>query len=164
MFFIVLGAIALGFVIILLLPKSTPPVIVEQDSLASKDERVRALERVEGDTFLHLCLAFIQQLGLEVHHATQVNEREWDIVAERAVPIVGGSYLIQCVLSTEGSPLDLTKVRLLHDMVKAEGFVKGILITNGYFTQDALQAYIDAPIELINCRRFQQLLEQYHLW
>ncbi|RMF93539.1 MAG: restriction endonuclease [Nitrospinota bacterium] len=163
MFLLVLGAVIIGFLLILCLPKSSPPVIAERDSLTDEKESL-SLRTIEGERFVHCCEALIRQLGLEIESSTQVNEREWDLVAVRPVPIVGGRYLVQCVLLPAEALIDVTKVRLLHDMVKAEGAAKGILITNGYFTQDALQAYEEAPIELINGRRFRDLLLRYRLW
>jgi restriction endonuclease Mrr len=53
------------------------------------------------------------------------------------------------------------QVLALIDAVKGEGAGKGVLITNGFFSDEAGRAAVGAPIELINGLRFRALLQHF---
>jgi len=59
--------------------------------------------------------------------------------------------------------VEAVQVLALLDAVKGEGASKGVLITNGFFSDEAGKAASGGPIELINGRRLMDLLQRYGL-
>jgi restriction system protein len=59
--------------------------------------------------------------------------------------------------------VEAVQVLALIDAVKGEGASKGVLITNGFFSDEASTAAVGGPIELINGVRFRELLQRFAL-
>ena len=59
--------------------------------------------------------------------------------------------------------VEAVQVLALIDAVKGEGASKGVLITNGFFSDEAGTAAMGGPIELINGVRFRELLQRFAL-
>jgi restriction system protein len=62
-----------------------------------------------------------------------------------------------------GEVVEAVQVLALIDAVKGEGASKGVLITNGFFSDEASKAASGGPIELINGVRFRDLLERFEV-
>jgi restriction endonuclease Mrr len=62
-----------------------------------------------------------------------------------------------------GEVVEAIQVLALSDAVKGEGASKGVLLTNGFFSDEAAKAAAGGPVELINGARFHELLTRYDL-
>mgnify|MGYP000891218519 CR=1 FL=1 len=82
-----------------------------------------------------------------------------DLIAYNNQPLIEGKYIIQCkrYSGSVGEPI----LRDLYGVITSERANKGILITTGYFTQSAIQFAKGKPIELIDGKRLQLLLNNY---
>jgi hypothetical protein len=165
MFAIVIIAFVVGFILILATSQSSRHEIpAEADALEEeKPEGVTALEGVTMDEFQSLCLRLLQAMGLRVEPPRLINEREFDINALNPAPLLGGTYIVHCIYSVDGHPVPSTRVIALGDTVKAERAAKGLCITNGYFAAEVGKYREGPPCELINAKRFKDLLDEYNI-
>lgn len=165
MFALVIISILVGIALILLTSRSTAPDIpAEADALATdKPEGVSATEALTFDEFKGLCVKLLEAMGLLFESPKPINEREFDISAVHPQPLLGGTYIVHCIYSIDGRPVPSTRVIALGDTVKAERASKGLCITNGYFAAEVGKYREGPPLELINAKRFRELLDEYHV-
>ncbi len=165
MFALVIISVLVGIVLILLTSRSTAPDIpAEADALAAdKGEGVSALEALTFEEFRALCVKLLEAMGLLFDAPDPLNEREFDISAVHPQPLLGGTYIVHCIYSIDGRPVPSTRVIALGDTVKAERASKGLCLTNGYFAAEVGKYREGPPLELINAKRFSELLDEYHI-
>ena len=165
MFALVIIAVLVGIVLILLTSRSTAPEIpAEADALeADKPEGVSAMAALTFEEFKALCAKLLEAMGLLFESPKPINEREFDISAVHPQPLLGGTYIVHCIYSIDGRPVPSTRVIALGDTVKAERASKGLCITNGYFAAEVGKYKEGPPLELINAKRFKELLDEYRI-
>lgn len=163
MFALVIISFLVGIMLILLTSRSSAPEIpAEADALEEdKPERVSAMEALTFEEFRALCLRLLEAMGLLFETPKPINEREFDISATHPQPLLGGTYIVHCIHSIDGRPVPSTRVIALADTVKAERASKGLCITNGYFAAEVGKYKEGPPIELINAKRFSELLQDH---
>lgn len=165
MFALVIISVLVGIVLILLTSRSSAPEIAaEADALAAdKPEGVSAMEALTFEEFKGLSIKLLEAMGLLFESPKPINEREFDISAVHPQPLLGGTYIVHCIYSIDGRPVPSTRVIALGDTVKAERASKGLCITNGYFAAEVGKYREGPPLELINAKRFKELLDEYHV-
>jgi len=163
MFALVIIAVAVGILLILLTSRSTSPgVPAEADALeVEKPEEVSATEALTFEEFRALCLRLLEAMGLLFESPKPINEREFDVTAVHPQPLLGGTYIVHCIYSIDGRLVPSTRVIALGDTVKAERASKGLCITNGYFAAEVGKYKEGPPLELINAKRFSELLHDH---
>lgn len=165
MFALVIISVLVGIVLILLTSRSTAPDIpAEADALeAEKSAGVSAMGALTFEEFKALCVKLLEAMGLLFDAPKPLNEREFDISAVHPQPLLGGTYIVHCIYSIDGRPVPSTRVIALGDTVKAERASKGLCITNGYFAAEVGKYKEGPPLELINAKRFRELLDDYRI-
>jgi hypothetical protein len=163
MFITIAVAVILGFVVIFAMKKVPAPVSQEQQKAGFGDGQAPLPFTLTLERFEWLCGRLLQELGLEIERSTTAGGRQLEVMAVNAVPIVGGQYVIHGELVQTGEVVEAVQVLALIDAVKGEGASKGVLITNGFFSDEAGTAAAGAPIELINGVRFRALLQHFAL-
>src|SRR5690606_3250619 len=113
--------------------------------------------------FEWICGRLLRELGLDVERSTTVGRWQLEMVAVNPAPIVGGQFLVHGELLPTGEVVEAVQVLALLDAVKGEGASKGVLITNGFFSDEASKAASGGPIELVNGLRLRDLLERHGL-
>jgi hypothetical protein len=89
-------------------------------------------------------------IGLEIDVVDRVAENEVEIRAKDPKPMVGGLYIVHGVLRRLDDYIGPEVVMQLKDVVKEEGALKGVLVTNGIFAAPAAQMLDAQKLELIN--------------
>jgi restriction system protein len=163
MFLMVAIAVVVGFLVILAMKKTPPPISQDQLAAGYGDGRGPLLDTLTLERLERLCGGLLQELGLEIERTTRAGGRDVEILAVNPAPIVGGRYLIHAALLQAGEVVEAIQVLVLSDAVKGEGASKGVLLTNGFFSDEAAKAAAGGPVELINGARFQELLRRYDL-
>ena len=79
-------------------------------------------------------------------------------------PVVGGKYLALCIIDPINNQVDAIKVKGFLETVKGEEASRGILITTGYFTNDALRCIEDHPVELVDVVAFVDYLKKFEIY
>ena len=163
MFITIAIAIILGFLVIFAMKRVPAPVSQEQRDAGFGDGQAPPPLKLSLDRFEWLCGRLLQEVGLEIERSTTAGRRQVEVMAVNAAPIVGGRYVIHGELLQAGEVVEAVQVLALLDAVKGEGASKGVLMTNGFFSDEASTAAVGGPIELINGLRFKELLQGFAL-
>jgi hypothetical protein len=161
MFLTIAIAILLGFLVIFLMKKAPVPLSQEQRQAGFGDGDAPLPFSLSLERFEWLCGRLLQELGLDIERSTTAGQRQLEVMAVNSAPIVGGHYVIHGELLQAGEIIEAVQVLALIDAVKGEGASKGVLLTNGFFSDEAGKVAAGGPIELINGVRFHALLERF---
>jgi len=161
MFITIAIAIILGFLVIFAMKRVPAPVSQEQRDAGFGDAPAPPPLSLTLERFEWLCGRLLQELGLEIERSATTGRRQVEVMAVNSAPIVGGRYVVHGELLQAGEVVEAVQVLALIDAVKGEGASKGVLITNGFFSDEAGTAAVGGPIELINGLRFTELLQQF---
>lgn len=162
LFIISFIAFIIGIVLILLLKNVSPPAPQEQIKFDNPDDK--PLYLLDREAFKEKCLEFLGKFNLEYKHSIWANERELEIDMLDETPVVGGKYLALCIFEPLHQQVDLFQVKGFADTVKGEGAARGIMITTGYFSEDAKKALDDDPVELVNVVSFLSYLKKFEIY
>ena len=162
LFIIAFIAFVIGIILILLLKNVSPPPPQEQIHFDNPDDK--PLYLLDREAFKEKCLEFLGKFNLEYKHSIWANNQELEIDMLDETPVVGGKYLALCIFEPTNQRVDLFKVKGFIDSVKGEGAARGILITTGYFSEDAQKALDDDPVELVNVVSFLSYLKKFDIY
>ncbi len=153
----------LGFVLIFLLKRSSAPIAMEKAYYQQDPVQGSAIEELPPEEFKEICVDLVEALGLQVTSVEMSVAGNVDITALMEHPILGGTYLVNGVLSPMDQIVDSASVIGLSSAVHQEQAMKGIFITTGYFSQEVDKILEGAPVELINRDRLTNLLEEHQI-
>lgn len=128
-----------------------------------REELVRTVgfdvDTLSGVEFEAVCQTIIEKMGFTTETTKTTGDGGIDIIAFNSQPLLSGKYIIQCKRYTGsvGEPI----IRDLYGVVTSERANKGILMTTGYFTRQAIAFAEGKPIELIDGAKLHELLKQY---
>ena len=162
LFIISFIAFIIGIALILLLKNVSPPPPQELIHFDNPEDKPAYL--LDRDAFKEKCLEFLGKFNLEYKHSIWANQQELEIDMLDETPVVGGKYLALCIFEPLNQQVDLFKVKGFIDTVKGEGAARGIVITTGYFTEDAQKVLDDDPIELVNVVSFLNYLKKFDIY
>jgi restriction system protein len=163
MFITVAVAVVIGFLVIFAMKRVPAPVSQEQRDAGFSDGQAPLPSTLTIERFEWLCGRLLQELGLDIERSTTAGRRQLEVMAVNPAPIVGGHYVVHGELLQAGEVVEAVQVLTLIDAVKGEGASKGVLITNGFFSDEAGRAAAGGPVELINGVRFRELLQRFAL-
>ncbi len=163
MFILVTAAILLGLGLILFLNRSASPMAAEKAYYQPRGAEQQQLERLAPEQFERLCVRLLEQTGLSITGCHRDRQGEIDIIAVNSQPITGGSYIVRCALTPPEMPISSTRIIALSDTVRAEGALKGIFITTGFFSEEVPKLTDGPAIECINGQRLRQILREYRI-
>jgi restriction system protein len=149
--------------VIFAMKKMPAPVSQEQQEAGFGDGQALLPLSLTLERFEWVSRRLLQELGLEVERSTTIGSRQLEVMAVHVAPLVGGQYVIHGELLQAGEVVEAVQVLALIDSVKGEGASKGVLITNGFFSDEANTAAVGGPIELVNGLRLRELLQRFAL-
>jgi len=161
-FVITFGAFVVGIILIVSLKKTSPPAPQEQAHFDSQSDIPFYL--TNRDAFKSKCIEFLEKFNLEYVHSIWADDHELEIAMNDETPVVGGSYIALCIIDPPGKTVNAIKVKGFLDTVKGEGASRGILITTGYFTNEAINLIEDEPVELVNVVAFISYLKKFGIY
>jgi hypothetical protein len=161
-FGIVFVAFIVGIILILFLKKTSPPAPQEQIHFDNPSDIPIYLS--DRDAFKSKCVEFLESFHLQYIHSVWADNHELEITMNDETPVVGGRYLALCIIEPPGQTVNAIKVKGFLDTVKGEGASRGIFITTGYFTNEAMNLIEDEPVELVNIVSFISYLKKFGLY
>ncbi len=161
-FGIIFLAFFIGIVLIFFLKKTSPPTPQEQIHFDSPSDV--PLYLTNRDAFKSKCVEFLEKFNLEYVHSVWADDHELEIAMNDETPVVGGSYIALCIIDPHGKTVNAMKVKGFLDTVKGEGASRGILITTGYFSNEAINLIEDEPVELVNLVSFLSYLKKFDIY
>jgi hypothetical protein len=159
-FVITFVAFIIGILLIVSLKKVSPPPPQEQIHF---DTDV-PIYLVEQTAFKEKCVEFLEKFNLEYVHSVWANDHELEIAMNDETPVVGGTYLALCIIDPPGQTVNAIKVKGFLDTVKGEGASRGIFITTGYFSDEAIRSIDEEPVELVNVVSFVSYLKRFGIY
>lgn len=158
-FVITFGAFIVGIILIISLKKTSPPAPQEQIHFDSPSDV--PLYLTDREAFKSKCVEFLEKFNLEYVHSVWADDHELELAMNDETPVVGGSYIALCIIDPPGQTVNAIKVKGFLDTVKGEGASRGIFITTGYFTDEAMNLIEDEPVELVNVVAFLSYLKKF---
>jgi len=116
---------------------------------------------VKGMEFEQEVLKLLKAMGFEGTVTSATRDGGIDIVAYSSQPLIQGTYIVQC--KDWSNPVGEPVLRDLYGTMMSKGANKGILVTSGNFTEDAIRFATGKPLELIDGAGFARLCKQYGL-
>ena len=159
-FAITFGAIFIGIVLILLLKKTSPPPQL-QPKIQFENPGDQPIYFIDRHEFREKCLEFLSKFNLEYKHSVWADDNELEVALEDDTPVVGGLYLALCVFNPPDNLVPAQIVMGFLDTIKGEGAARGILITTGYFNDEAIRSSESEPVELVNGVGFLEYLKRF---
>lgn len=101
---------------------------------------------------------------MEYVHSVWATDCELEIIMNDETPVVGGTYIALCIIDPPNKTVDIMKVRGFLDTVKGEGASRGIFITTGYFSDEAIRSIEEEPVELVNVASFVKYLKKFDIY
>lgn len=161
-FVIVFIAIIIGLILIVLLKKTSPPLPQELIHFSSPDDKPVYLK--DREEFKAKCLSFLAKFNLEYRHSIWADDNEVEIELMDETPVVGGRYLALGLFEPMDNLVNLHKVSGFLEVIKGEGAARGIIITTGYFSREAINAAEGEPVELVNIVAFISYLKKFGIY
>lgn len=153
-------AFIVGLILIVSLKKTSPPLPQEQIHFDSDKPKYL----VDQTAFKEKCIEFLEKFNLEYVHSVWADEHELEIAMNDETPVVGGTYLALCIIDPPGQTVNMIKVKGFLDTVKGEGASRGIFITTGYFSNEAIRSIDDEPVELVDIVSFVSYLKRFGIY
>ena len=161
-FVVSFGAFIIGIILIVSLKKTSPPAPQEQIHFDSPSDTPIYLS--DREEFKSKCVEFLEKFHLEYVHSVWADDHELELALNDVTPVVGGSYLALCIIEPPGNIVNAIKVKGFLDTVKGEAASRGILITTGYFTNEAINLIDEEPVELVNVVSFISYLKKFGIY
>jgi restriction system protein len=159
-FVITFVAFIIGILLIVSLKKVSPPPPQEQIHFDSDVPKYF----VDQTAFKEKCVEFLEKFNLEYVHSVWANEHELEIAMNDETPVVGGTYLALCIIDPPDQTVNAIKVKGFLDTVKGEGASRGIFITTGYFSNEAIRSIDEEPVELVDVVSFVSYLKRFGIY
>ncbi|MBC8284845.1 MAG: restriction endonuclease [Nitrospinae bacterium] len=161
-FVITFGAFVIGIILIVSLKKISPPPPQEQIHFENPEDKPKFL--IDPAAFKDKCIEFLEKFNLEYVHAVWANDRELELAMNDETPVVGGAYLALCIINPLNQTVNAIQVKGFLDTVKGEGASRGIFITTGYFTDEAIRSIDEEPVELVDVVSFVSYLKRFGIY
>lgn len=161
-FVITFGAFIIGIILIVSLKKVSPPSPQEQIQFDSPGDVPKYLR--DQTAFKEKCVEFLEKFNLEYVHSVWANDHELEIAMNDETPVVGGTYLALCIIDPPSQTVNAIKVKGFLDTVKGEGASRGIVITTGYFSDEAIRSIDEEPVELVDVVSFISYLKRFGIY
>ena len=159
-FLITFVAFIIGIVLIVSLKKVSPPQ--PQEKIHFDTDKPKYL--VDQTAFKDKCVEFLEKFNLEYVHSVWANDHELELAMNDETPVVGGTYLALCIIDPPGQTVNAIKVKGFLDTVKGEGASRGIIITTGYFSDEAIRSIDEEPVELVDIVSFVSYLKRFGIY
>ena len=161
-FVITFVAFIIGILLIVSLKKTSPPTPQEKVQFDNPDDIPRFL--LDPAAFKDKCIEFLEKFNLEYIHSVWADDHELEIAMNDETPVIGGAYLALCIIDPPGKTVNAIKVKGFLDTVKGEGASRGIFITTGYFTDEAIRSIDEEPVELVDVVSFISYLKRFGIY
>ncbi len=152
-FVLVLLMLGAGIVINTLLGRDrdvVPRAISPESSFRDVPSEERLPLPWSSEELFNVMVSLAQALELEITEMQSLDDVYGSFLAQDLRPLVGGRFAFRSVRVREGELVDVTDIISFHDEFKVENIKKGIVFTNGYFSEEAVFQGEDRPMELLN--------------
>jgi hypothetical protein len=118
--------------------------------LAAYDREASVAANWSREDLLRIAQALAESLDLEVPELNGLMIQEGEFVAKDLRPIIGGNYIFRIAPVESRQLVTGMEIEAFHAAFKVEDIKKGILLTNGFFSEDAVYQAEDRPVGILN--------------
>jgi hypothetical protein len=176
MIYIVIVGVVIAFLLIALIRGGTPSIpYVKRGSMnphqlgqlpeASDPQAVGrdadGLPELTLETLETFCRQLAEKNELQVKHADYHRDREFHLLAYHDKPLLRGNVIVCGYLTDAEGVVNSDVVIGFSDMVKAERAMKGVFVTNGYFSEEVMKLNEGASMELIDGPQLAAFMEKF---
>ena len=154
------GALGLGFLIIVLLSLAPKPETVGADGEPSADSPHTWIARLSSEDLGKLLTMLFSELKFEVEDG-RFSESVVDLFAVNPTPITGGRIYIRGVAHPPLGVVGEEEVRVALETARAEMAGKALVATGGIFSPEAHATAKGAPIELLDGATLMGLIKKH---
>ena len=151
---IVFGAITVGFLLIMLLA-------VADKKQKQAQQSTHGSKSLNQEQFEKASMQILEAMKLDLEEFHRNGDNQLDIIAKNPSPVVGGTFLVQCLFVPENFVIEAPKILELSNMIIQDRLSKGIFITTGKFTDELASISELAPIEFIDGEKFRSLVKEH---
>ena len=151
---VLIGTFLLGFGLIFLL------ALAEKRTASSSVFKTFFLHQ---ESFEKACVEMIERMKLNVEDVQRPRPNELDILAVNPAPFIGGDLIVHCAYIQPEEVIGPAAIIELSNMVIQSRLTKAILITTGKFTDEKDTLGELAPMEFLDGKTFQGLIEKYKI-
>ncbi len=119
------------------------------------------IENLFEQEYENLIKVFLENLGLAIWDCRKIDQKGIYITSYYYQPILKGKYIIFVRNHTYSNFVEIGEVRELFGILIHESAQKGILIASSDFTNEAIEFSKGKPLELINRKNLEQLLQKH---
>jgi len=154
-------ATGVGFLLILWIGRGQPVSPASPENLAREGHGELAWVRGYGlEGFQRLLLTLFAEMGFHPERSERGN-RTVELFVNDPTPIRGGRLYVLGMFGAQGVPVEVEEVRNLIESARAESVAKGILVTLGTFSTDALEAARGNPVDLLDGDELAKLVKKH---
>ena len=128
--------------------ESTPQALAPELDAYDREASVAATWTREELYALAQTLA--EHLTLEIEPISDLLALEGEFYAQDNRPIIGGRYIFRIAHVKGRELVPGVEIEAFHASFKVENFKKGVFLTNGFFSEDAVYQSEDRPVEILN--------------
>ncbi|MGQ0505545.1 MAG: restriction endonuclease [Myxococcaceae bacterium] len=161
---IAVGALALGFLFIVLIsltsPRAEEMAAIDGEKVGILDTPHAWIARLSTEDLGKLLTQLFEELKFEVEDA-RTSDGVVDLFATNPTPITGGRVYIRGIAHPPLGVVGEEEVRVALDTARAEMAGKALVATGGIFSPEAKAAAEGAPLELLDGHALMGLLKKH---
>lgn len=151
-----IALILFGFVLAIVLMVAialTSKPLAEQAPRVKPDEELERLGGLDFQEFQALCQRALERMGLNADPPTITGPAEFELTASDSRPFGGDRYLVLGIYHPPDGIVESPRLMALASVVQAEQVSKGIAMTTGTFSEEAMKLAAGVlPIILVDGR------------
>ncbi len=151
------AAIGGGFFLILLLGMADKKSRARIAAMPSDGPELTQMQ------FEKACVALTEAMKLDIDNIERSDGRTLGIRAKNPAPFVGGEFFVHCAYRSPQEKVTAAEILELSNMIIQDRLSKGIFMTNAGFTDDLASISELAPIDFIDGKKLQELMEKYSI-
>jgi hypothetical protein len=162
-FGIVIIGLGLGFLAIIFIQRTSPPIPGPNDIPMGGDIREHAwLGRMGAEQFSELLSMLFEELKFEVEkNDFHTTEGTVDLFAVNRTPITGGRIYVRGICLPADQDVGEDEIRIAMETARAEMAGKAIVCSSGGFTGDARASASGNPIDLLDGPELLRLVKKH---
>ena len=123
--------------------------------------QLKTFQNLDRKNLESFCRKLIEKAGLRFRSIDYHQDHEFHILSTCDKPIIRGNIIVCGFLAFRNGIVSSDTVIGFSDMVKAERAMKGVFVTNGFFSEEVMKLNEGASMELIDVSQLAKLMEEF---
>ena len=133
---------------------------INQKMDPNTQKKLMAFQSLSLEQLESFCRKVISEAGLRFKSIDYHRDHEFHILSSCDIPLIRGNIIICGYLTGPNGLIQPDTVIGFSDMVKAERAMKGVFVTNGFFSEEVMKLNEGASMELIDVSQLAHLMTE----